>query len=293
MIKMAINRRYRDKKDYPTRQTGNVAQLMGLSDEGVRIYERYGLVYPDKKGDGGFRAFDIMDMVMLLYARVYRECGFSLKEVQHLANDCELAEVAQAYESSLVQLRQRVERERKRLERVEELLREIEEARTQAGVYTISTMPGMYRLEFLLDRKLDAGPEKQRKVRAWMEKFIPFTMLSTRYTKETIALPKEEMKAPSGLGIREDYAAFLGIQEDEYVKYYPPAKAVHTILQASNQDLIPDLDGCLSFLKDRGLTPAGDAIAFGIANLHFQTNFDRYFHLWIPIKEQETKRDGS
>lgn len=283
---MAVNRRYKEEKDYPTRQTGSVAQLLGLSDEGVRIYERYGLVYPEKREDNGFRSFDIMDMVMLLYARVYRECGFSLKEARRLANHCSLEELSQAYGESILSLHRKVEWERWRLERVEELLSEIQAAGTGVGQCTLSTMPGMYRVEFLLNnRKVDPSPEKQRRVRRWMETCIPFAMLSTRYVKETITRPKAEIIALSGLGIYEKYAGFLELREEGDVEYSPPVPAVHTILQANNQELIPDFSPCLSFLKSQGLRISGDVISFGIANLHFQTDFDRLFHLWIPVEK--------
>ena len=282
---MGINRSYKDKKDYPTRQTGNVAKLMGLSDEGVRIYERYGLVYPEKKGDGGFRAFDIMDIVMLLYARVYRECGFSLKEVQQLANDSELKHVADAYRDSITHLRRKVEWEQKRLERIEELLTEIETAITTEGQCTLDTMPGLYRVEFFRDHMLDITLAMGRKAGEWMERYVPFTMLSTRFEKDVLSLPREDIPASSGLGICEKYAAFLGIQPSREVTYHPPVRAVHTILRANNQVLNPDMSGCLSFIRTHGLEIAGDAISFGIVNLHFQTDFDRYFHLWIPVKE--------
>lgn len=281
---MGINRHYKEKLDYPTHKTGKVARLMGLSDEGVRIYERYGLVYPEKTEGNGFRTFDIMDMVMLLYARVYRECGFSLKEARHLANDCELDEVADAYEENLVELRRKLEWENMRLSRVEELLEEVRAAAATENQCSLSVMPGMYRIEFIRDRRLDAPREKQQKVTEWMEQYIPFIMLSTRYRKDTLSLPRPNMKAFSGLGIQEKYADFLGIRPDEDIRYYPPTPAVHTILRASNQELIPDFNGCLTFILEHGLVISGDPISFGIANLHYQTDFDRFFHLWIPVE---------
>lgn len=283
---MGINRSYKEKREYPAHQTGKVARLMGLSDEGVRIYERYGLVYPEKRGDSGFRAFDIMDMVMLLYARVYRECGFSMKEASRLANNCELEDVAGAYEEELVKLRNKVERETRRLERMEELLGELREAAEKENCCELVEMPGMYRIEFLRDRGLDASPTKQKKVTHWIEQGVPFVMLSTRYEKETVHLSRSRITALSGLGVREKYAAFLGIGPDEDVTYTKPCPAVHTILRANNQELVPDLSGCLAFVEQQGLNIAGDPIGFGIANLHFQSDFDRFFHLWIPVEQR-------
>lgn len=287
---MGISRRYKTKREYPTKQTGSVAKLMGLSDEGVRVYEQSGLIYPEKK-NGKFRTFDIMDMVMLLYARVYRKCGFSMKEVKRLANDCELSDVFKAYEESIVRLKENIEWEQKRLQRVEELLGEIEMARMEESQYRLDIMPGMYRIEFLRKQKLDISLDGQEIIEKWMREYVPFAMLSTRYAKEELFVSREKREAISGLGIGEEYASFLGVEESKYIKYYSPHKAVHTILHADNEELNPDLSGCLNYIDSQNWEISGDAISFGIANLHFGEKFDRYFHIWIPVEEKRHKID--
>ena len=108
---MSISRKYKESGTYPTRKTGHIADLISLSDEGVRMYERYGLVYPEKEDQNGYRAFDVMDTTMLLYGKVYRDCGFSLKEAGHLANHAALPEVDQAY-TDLIARRERMAQER-------------------------------------------------------------------------------------------------------------------------------------------------------------------------------------
>jgi len=282
---MGMNRKYRESGEpYRTKQTGSVAKWMGLSDEGIRLYERYELIHPEKDEQNKYRAFDIMDITMLLYGMVYRESGFSLKEAQQLANHCTLDEVQEAYLSKAKQRRIELERERLRLERVEEIAREIEEASMQYGVCRIEERPALYRLEFMDRGAMVEEADKQKRANYWMKNYLPFVMLSTRYYAETIENPRASIEAKSGFGVYAKYADTLGIEEDEHVKYYPPVRAVHTVLSANNEMLNPDYAQVLRFIREKGVRICGDPIAFGIANLHFCKTFDRYYHIWIPIE---------
>lgn len=283
---MGMNRKYRESGEpYRTKQTGSVAKWMGLSDEGIRLYERYELIHPEKDEQNKYRAFDIMDVTMLLYGMVYRESGFSLKEAQQLANHCTLDEVQEAYLSKAKQRRLELEKERLRLERVEEIAREIEVASTQYGICGVEERPALYRLEFMDRGAMVDEADKQKHANYWMKNHLPFVMLSTRYYAETIENPRTSIEARSGFGVYAKYADALGIEEDEHVKYYPPVRAVHTILSANNEMLNPDYTQVLRFIRENDLRVCGDPIGFGIANLHFSKTFERYYHIWIPIEE--------
>lgn len=283
---MGMNRKYRESGEpYRTKQTGSVAKWMGLSDEGIRLYERYELIHPEKDEQNKYRAFDIMDVTMLLYGMVYRESGFSLKEAQHLANRCTLDEVQEAYRNQARQRRLELEREWLRLERVEEIAKEIEEASALYGVCRIEERPALYRLEFMDRGAMVEEADKQKRANYWMKNYLPFVMLSTRYYAGTIENPRTNIEAVSGFGVYAKYADILGIKEDEHVRYYPPVRAVHTILSANNEMLNPDYTQVLRFIEENGLRVCDDPIGFGIANLHFNDTFDRYYHIWIPIEE--------
>ena len=283
---MGMNRKYRETGEpYRTKQTGSVAKWMGLSDEGIRLYERHGLIHPEKDEQNKYRAFDIMDVTMLLYGMVYRESGFSMKEAQQLANDCSLNEVHDAYLQKVIQRRQELERERLKLERVEEIALEIEQAKDRYGMCFVEERPALYRLEFMDRGAMVEEAGKQKCANHWMKNYLPFVMLSTRYYAHTLSKPRTDIEAVSGFGVYAKYADVLGIEENEHVKYYPPVRAVHTILSANNEMLNPDYTKALCFIEENGLRICGDPIGFGIANLHFNKTFERYYHIWIPVED--------
>lgn len=293
---MRGERKYRHTKGhvFPQKQTGKVAKLMGMSDEGVRLYEKHGLVYPEKAGESGYRAFDIMDITMLLYGRVYRESGFSIKEAGRLANACEMPEVAAAYRAKAAELRSELELQARKVERVEEIAREIELLPAQLGRWELASRPGLYRLEFFA--RGDVVPDQQRQavMGEWM-RYVPFTMLSTRYFQEKLRIPLEkndQSSSVSGLGVDRKYASLFSIQESSIVRYHPPVRAAHAILHANNAQLPPDFSSLFPFLEQRGLQLCGDILSLGVVNLHFGGEFDRYFHIWAPVEPDRSHRES-
>lgn len=280
---MSISRKYKESGSYPTRKTGHIADLISLSDEGVRMYERYGLVYPEKEDQNGYRAFDVMDTTMLLYGKVYRDCGFSLKEAGHLANHAALPEVDQAYTDLIARRKKALALEIAHIERLEELRHEIELAQTQLNQCELVTRPGLYRLEFM-NKELKIEKQMQQELQTWMNRYLPFAMLSTRYYLKTLNLPPNEIRATSGLGMPEKYASLFGIQANACISYDPPCPAIHVITCADNGQLNPDLSICQKFADEHGLQFCGDMLGLGIVNLHFSETFDRYYHLWIPVR---------
>ena len=284
---MGINRKYKDNHRFVFEQTGGIAKWTGLSDEGIRLYERSGLLYPEKDQQNKYRSFDTMDLTMLLYGMVYRDSGFSLKQAGALANDCSLEEVHEAYCLKYEERLREWEKERWRLERLKEMAADIEAAKTLLGKCEIATRPPLYRIEFIFEAKIEGDTQKQEIVRTWMKNDLPFAMLSTRYFADTLKRPREKVDSCSGLGIYAKYADALGIEENEHVKYYPPVRAVHTILSANNEMLNPDYTKVLHYIEENHLRVCGDPLSFGIANLHFNKTFERYYHIWIPIEEDK------
>ena len=281
---MGLNRKYREKRKYVKERTGSVAKWMGLSDEGVRMYERYGLLHSDKDERNHYRTFDIMDMTMLLYGQVYCESGFSLKETQKLTNGCTLGEIYKAYQDKYETQCKSLERELLRLRRVRQMVEDIGKIESMYGQCSVEIRPAMYRIEFMKKTQTFGGKGRQSCVNRWMKEYLPFAMLSTRYYQTTFEYPQEQMDASSGLGIYAEYAEMLGICENEYITYHPPVQSVHTILSATNEVLTPDVSTCLEYIQANHLKICGDTISFGIVNTHFNEEFRRYYHIWVPVR---------
>jgi DNA-binding transcriptional MerR regulator len=66
---------------------GEVAKQAGIRASAIRFYEKVGLL-PEPIRASGQRRYSASVLARLAFLRRTRECGFTLKEVRDLLNDC-------------------------------------------------------------------------------------------------------------------------------------------------------------------------------------------------------------
>lgn len=59
---------------------GKISDLMGISSEAIRYYEREGIIAPQKDSASGYRSYTAWDLHVLIRTRMFRKYGFSLSE---------------------------------------------------------------------------------------------------------------------------------------------------------------------------------------------------------------------
>ena len=66
---------------------GEVSDIIGVSPESIRYYERLHLIKPEKNPISGYRYYSAWDINMLMKARSYRQQGFAINEVVEIMKD--------------------------------------------------------------------------------------------------------------------------------------------------------------------------------------------------------------
>ena len=114
----------RIRADDASHTIGQLARAAGVPVSTVRYYERAGLLRPDARTGGNYRAYGPSSLARLRFIRTAQSTGFSLKDVQELlglATDegppCD--EIESVTRKRLVEVRQRI----RELRRVEAVLR--------------------------------------------------------------------------------------------------------------------------------------------------------------------------
>lgn len=177
------NKEYKTAGDFSDVRIGLVADIFGLSDEAVRKYEQNDLIFPNRAGDSQYRAYDFMDIVMMLYSRQYKEFGFSVRETSNLVNECNIQEIKDAYERQRSLQIKKIELIHQQLNFMEKISHDIERIPELVGRCELSENPGIFRLEFSSVDDLISNPKRVAAIKQWIS-FLPFTVISTVYKKE-------------------------------------------------------------------------------------------------------------
>ena len=70
--------------DYSIR---DVSEILNLSREMIRYYEKYGVISPRRNDENNYRSYSIFDIFMLLDTLQYRSWGIQIKGMQDLRQE--------------------------------------------------------------------------------------------------------------------------------------------------------------------------------------------------------------
>jgi len=263
---------------------GDVAQLLGISTEGLRYYEECGIVTPKKREGSSFRYYDAWDIHILVSARSFRSLGFSLKEISDIINSKESMDIPAMLDAKEKELEETILLNQNLLKRNAQIRTMFREYHSMEYQYRIENSPGIYWITTQDEYSLITSPAVCSLAHQWIIK-APFVFTC-------ILLPKEELekggdKFSVGFGIDEKFADYLKIEQNDAVSYFPPRRCVVTTIPSSSDIIFSPahLSGAMAYIHSQGLKLADDAFSM-VFNFHKEGPTFKDVHcVWLPIAD--------
>lgn len=267
---------------YQKYSIGKMASLLGISAEAIRYYESRDIIRPIRDPDTGYRYYSTWDFHMLLRARYYQKCGFSLDEISELFRSGDLESIGlRLHEQEAVVEREIVYQMNllKRLRQSRDMLRD---ARESLGRFTLAQRPGIYRMNTQENYTLSLDSAQQDLIARWVEK-EPFVYSCAVFYEKDIRA--QNSRFDFGMGLDEEYAEFLGVACQPGVQYYPPCLCVHTCVPSrSGQYLsLESLAPGFAYLRSQGLALAGDVVTQVVCMTKPDEEYFNWHIVWIPV----------
>lgn len=267
---------------------GLISKLLGLSAEGIRLYERGGIVRSRREGEGSYRFYERPDIVSLMLAMSYRGCGFTLGEAENLINTDDPGFVSE----SLLRREKGLEAEIRRKEMILERLREnramIEKAPSEFGRVELIERPAFYRLEFMRGGELILRPEDYPVFRKWRE-LAPFVFPSLRGNWEKFLREGKDENA-AGLGLMESDAKLLGA-EDIAARgiFYRPCPCLRAVMRIEGRFPLLSasyLEPLKEYADQEGFAVTGDPVSHTFLSINRNGGGMRYRLVWLPVEKE-------
>ena len=268
---------------------GVVAELLGISQEGLRLYERSGILDTQREsGSGKYRTYSHLDITALLRARDYHNTGFTLQEIERMINTDQIGVVRDKYADRREVLREKIRREQLMAEHLDTVVELIDALPAELGVIRVEQRPAMYRFEYVKEDELLLTPDQYAEFRRWVN-LTPFTFSAARNSWEAIC--RGEETSFSALGILAEHAKVFDIHEGGGVSYHAPCRCLYTVvrLQGDAVRATEYLHGLLSYTLKNGIRVTGDPLTF--VSMNKRKDYTRYRQIWLPI-EQPTPAEG-
>lgn len=251
------------------------AKLLDISPEGMRFFERKGLVYPQRDENTGYRLYGSEDGNLLISCKKYRQYGFSVSEVAHLVRESSVDSLITQLKKQHSILEQELLEKERIIYAVEHKIQQLSALKEQEGTFCIQTLPLLYwvparRNGSILDSKEEI--EYTRKCNSCQ----PYTEVGIRMTKNG--------DIETGHVITEEHALRLGFEKT--IKM-PESKCLFTTLSTDEPLGIHQFtifDGVFKAAKKHGYVPHGDALAINILTSSPSPNVYKYvYQIYIPI----------
>lgn len=271
---------------YQKYSIGKMASLLGISAEAIRYYESKQIIQPLRDPETGYRYYSTWDFHMLLRARYYQKCGFSLEQISEMFRSRDLASIAHRLHDQEEAVQQELIYQMNLLKRMRQSQKLLAQAETCVGQYHLAQRPGLFRINTQKNYTLYKDQAHLDLISEWVEK-EPFVYSCAVFYEEDIRAGQSRFDF--GMGLDEEYASFLQVQAGEQVQYYPPCLCVHTCVPSrSGQYLtLENLRDGLRYLRKNGLTLAGDVVTQVVCMTKPENEYFNWHIVWFPVKTSE------
>ena len=262
---------------------GIVADLLGISPEGLRLYERSGILDAHRQAGGNYRKYGQLDITALIRARSYHNCGFSLKQTESLLNSDDLCQVADLFHTRMEQLKAEILRKQATLTWLQQMQALIGQLPETLDVITVSHRPQMYRLEFMAGDTLLLNTQECKEFGKLVD-WTPFSFPAQRNSWQALLEGKDE--SISAIGIFHEYAQLFGLTLPQKTICHPPTTCLYTVIKLSGDEARPTeyLSPLLNYVQQHAIQVTGDPIARTFLSMNKRNQYTRYRQIWLPIE---------
>lgn len=263
----------------------DVAQLLRITPETIRFYERKKLITPHRDGDSGYRYFTQADIRKLYDCRIYQSMGFSLAEIMDIfrkASPENLDEMVDAKEKDLHRI---IAEDMHALERIQQVRAANDKAEHFYGKFYIMDSPHVLISFHSENGEIDTQAVRHRFWTCVADYYNLFTCAA--YIAPNLARDAQlGEKMRCGYTIPVEAAEKLDLQPGGPVRELTPRRCVYTTFHAEPIVNAQVLSPALDWIEKRGLAVAGDILCSTI-KITFRDGVEsRLYEAWIPVEEE-------
>lgn len=255
---------------------GAFADLLGLTPDILRLYEKYGIVSPVKDESNGYRYYNDLDVRTLLICRLYRSLDIPLQQAVDLTLFADLETIKSELETQQAHL----EAERARLDRLIAVLGQTNQNLNQIHddcerTFQCVESPGLYRLKQTLGNKLIHSKALEACTAVWMQ-----ALPEVWYTFRTTLEAPEALDW--GMALTEDRFHALGMSSEGCVEYMEPSWAVRSFffMNKSETAYLEAIREVTDFAKEHHLVPRGTVWGRIVAN---SKSMGSWIEIYLPV----------
>ena len=268
---------------YQTYTIGELAKMLGITAETIRYYERKGIIQPIHDENTGYRYYTTWDLHMMIRARCYLGFGFTIEQTVKMLQKSNLDDINDVLFEQELLIEKQIVYYMNLLKQIRINRSLIEDFQNQSVQLSIKKNPAMFRINTQTNYHLILSKQQQIEIKSMSEK-IPFVFSTALFKKNNILNNNTEFDF--GIGIGEQFARLLNIQETGYIHYYPSQLCLYMCVPSRSSQFLTSqiMQPAFDYMKENNLELNGDIITQIIAMYKPGDEYFNWHNVWIPIK---------
>ena len=122
----------------------DVAALLGISPDAIRLYEKEGLVFPLRDPNNGYRYYEFAQIHRILGISLYRQLGVGIAEIRELLSGRSFDELCDHFDSMIELNERKIEQLQQQTEKMRFMKTHLENLNKGYETYSIRQLPDAY-----------------------------------------------------------------------------------------------------------------------------------------------------
>jgi DNA-binding transcriptional MerR regulator len=263
---------------------GEIAEILGVTRDTLRYYEKRGIVRPVKDAENDYRYYDFWDVNFLLDCLWYRAFDFSLEQVADMFKMDSCHDISDMFRKKEDEYRAVIRRNELLLERSEHQRAEIARVDRLLGQCTLAMCPAHILYFNRYTEDFANSPKLNRLSREWLG-LMPFTHRYFEISADDL-LHEDGRDYRWGLELSSYYAEKLRVKIEAPIEYRPSVQCVRSVFKnVGKGNFSPrHLRYMVDYAGENGLSVCGDASGILLASVMEGGDFAGYFEAWLPVE---------
>lgn len=265
-----------------TYRTSQLFEILGVSRDALRYYEKQGIVKPNHDEKNNYRQYNDYDIYTLLVADFYIKRNFSMKEVRKLQEGRAIEELETLLEIKAEQLEETIRSKKFMLQKIKETKAFCEELKQHLNQYSIRKFPTYE----VIDEFSDFYSFLEYPAILGSMDMMKDDILSKIMRKFTF---DENGFLDSNMYIVEKHETIHKEKSECYLQY---SKCIYTIVedgryQNGNNDIKDKVfEPTLEWGNEQGLKPIGVAFVNTRLITYLDNKERAFLEIYIPVEEE-------
>lgn len=269
-----------DDYQSPLHTIKDVAQLLNISTDAIRLYEKEGLVTPIRNEENGYRYYDLGLIEQIMGITLYRQLDISLQEIKQIFKMRSLKQIIPKFQDLIAENEAELKRLTNKIHKMKFMVNHLQTVDASDGIIEIRDLPKLY-IPYMVGATV---PNYDDMLPLLAGRDYSYGNMGYRMTRDESGTYK-----PSAIfcAIREPMMELEPWKHrKEFLPCWPGCKCIYSITHKPYDDFKPPTFApMLEYAKLHQLECLDTAYSFYIFSITDTDGVVDYFENYIPIKE--------